>query len=208
MGTAPFSCRLPHRVGCASVSLARNVPNGSTAPDSTTRLLRDSGFVCHRRRSAILANFSRSLRPLAIVHRSSSECTVREGTGANSINRRVSVRGLIRSASQDHRRVGEAINPHPSTHVEERTASIRIMAAAASTPVHTRDGAVGVCFVAPTLIPSTDRVAPGRCQPGAPTDPYLLALEHTVPQIRDSLRVDKAIEPYAPEPVGNDRRCH
>jgi hypothetical protein len=33
-----------------------------------------------------------------------------------------------------------------------------------------------------------DRVAPGRCRPGAPTDPYVLALEHTVHQIRGSLR--------------------
>ena len=55
---------------------------------------------------------------------------------------------------------------------------------------------------------TSDRVAPGRCRPGAPTDPYVLTLEHTVPQIRVSLRVDRATEPYAPEPVGNDRRCH
>src|SRR4026207_928476 len=27
------------------------------------------------------------------------------------------------------------------------------------------------------------RVAPGGCPPGAPTDPYVLALEHTAPQI-------------------------
>lgn len=27
-----------------------------------------------------------------------------------------------------------------------------------------------------------DRVAPGNCSPGAPTDPYVLALEHTVPR--------------------------
>ena len=27
------------------------------------------------------------------------------------------------------------------------------------------------------------RVAPGGCPPEAPTDPYVLALEHTVPQI-------------------------
>ncbi len=53
-----------------------------------------------------------------------------------------------------------------------------------------------------------DRVAPGRCRPGAPTDPYVLTLEHTVPQIRVSLRVDRATEPYALEPMGNDRRCH
>src|SRR4051794_22510269 len=32
------------------------------------------------------------------------------------------------------------------------------------------------------------RVAPGGCPPGAPTDPYVLALEHTVPQIIHSRR--------------------
>ena len=37
----------------------------------------------------------------------------------------------------------------------------------------------------------SDRVAPGRCRPGAPTDPYVLALEHTVPQIRVSLRAGR-----------------
>jgi len=30
------------------------------------------------------------------------------------------------------------------------------------------------------------RVAPGGCPPGAPTDPYVLALEHTVPRITHS----------------------
>jgi hypothetical protein len=34
---------------------------------------------------------------------------------------------------------------------------------------------------------STDRVASGRCRPEAPTDPYVLALEHTVLQIMGSL---------------------
>ena len=33
-----------------------------------------------------------------------------------------------------------------------------------------------------------DRVALGRYQPRAPTDPYVPALEHTVPQITVSLR--------------------
>ena len=33
-----------------------------------------------------------------------------------------------------------------------------------------------------------DRVAPGRYRPGAPTDPYVRALAHTVPLIMDSLR--------------------
>ncbi len=32
-----------------------------------------------------------------------------------------------------------------------------------------------------------DRVASGRCRPEAPTDPYVLALEHTIPQIMVSL---------------------
>ena len=36
---------------------------------------------------------------------------------------------------------------------------------------------------------SSDRVAPGRYLPGAPTDPYVLALEHTVLQLMASLRV-------------------
>ena len=37
-------------------------------------------------------------------------------------------------------------------------------------------------------LPASDRVATGRCRRGAPTDPYVLALEHTVPQITVSLR--------------------
>ena len=36
-----------------------------------------------------------------------------------------------------------------------------------------------------------DRVALGRCRPRAPTDPYVLALEHTVPRITGSLRACK-----------------
>ncbi len=35
---------------------------------------------------------------------------------------------------------------------------------------------------------AADRVALGDCPPRAPTDPYVPALEHTVPQIMDSLR--------------------
>ena len=42
----------------------------------------------------------------------------------------------------------------------------------------------GVCL---THLDAPDRVASGRCRPEAPTDPYLLALEHTVPQIMGSL---------------------
>jgi len=40
------------------------------------------------------------------------------------------------------------------------------------------------------LYPNTnlDRVAPGRYLPGAPTEPYVPALRHTVPQIMASLR--------------------
>ena len=41
----------------------------------------------------------------------------------------------------------------------------------------------GVRFATP------DRVALGRCRPEAPTDPYVLALEHTVLQIMGLLRV-------------------
>src|SRR5262249_619194 len=33
---------------------------------------------------------------------------------------------------------------------------------------------------------ASDRVASGRCRPEAPTDPYVLTLEHTVPQPTDS----------------------
>ena len=36
---------------------------------------------------------------------------------------------------------------------------------------------------------TSDRVAVGRYQPTAPTDPYVRALAHTVPQIMASLRV-------------------
>jgi hypothetical protein len=49
----------------------------------------------------------------------------------------------------------------------------------------------------PTIGPSgcdretKDRVAPGRYRPGAPTDPYVRALAHTVPLIMDSLRDSK-----------------
>ena len=32
-----------------------------------------------------------------------------------------------------------------------------------------------------------DRVALGRCRPGAPTDPYVRTLAHTVPQFMGSL---------------------
>ncbi len=40
-----------------------------------------------------------------------------------------------------------------------------------------------------TLYVLADRVAMGDCSPMAPTDPYVPALEHTVPRIMDSLRV-------------------
>lgn len=48
-----------------------------------------------------------------------------------------------------------------------------------------------------------DRVALGRCRPEAPTDPYLLALEHTVPQIMVSLLYGKPNEQCARGQVEN-----
>src|SRR6516165_12551727 len=39
---------------------------------------------------------------------------------------------------------------------------------------------------ATTSLAASDRVASGRCRPEAPTDPYVLALEHTVLQPTDS----------------------
>ena len=45
--------------------------------------------------------------------------------------------------------------------------------------------------LAPMSFDAPDRVASGRCRPEAPTDPYLLALEHTVPQIMVSLLYGK-----------------
>jgi hypothetical protein len=50
---------------------------------------------------------------------------------------------------------------------------------------------------------ASDRVAPGRYQPGAPTDPYVLALKHTVLQIMGSLRAGSWTEKCVPGPVGN-----
>ena len=40
------------------------------------------------------------------------------------------------------------------------------------------------------------RVAPGRYRPGAPTDPYVRTLAHTVPQITGSLLGRKPNEQY------------
>src|SRR5262245_37759680 len=48
-----------------------------------------------------------------------------------------------------------------------------------------------------------DRVALGRCRPRAPTDPYVLALEHTVLQITGSLRAGKLNARCARWPAGN-----
>ena len=48
-------------------------------------------------------------------------------------------------------------------------------------PAVTTDGGNEVGLTAP------DRVASGRYRPEAPTDPYVLALEHTVLQIMGSL---------------------
>ena len=48
-----------------------------------------------------------------------------------------------------------------------------------------------------------DRVAPGRYRPGAPTDPYVRTLAHTVPQITVSLLGRKPNEQYARAPADN-----
>src|SRR5262245_18816450 len=50
---------------------------------------------------------------------------------------------------------------------------------------------------------ASDRVALGRCRPRAPTDPYVLALEHTVLQITGSLHGCKPNARCARRPVGN-----
>jgi len=47
------------------------------------------------------------------------------------------------------------------------------------------------------------RVALGGCPPRAPTDPYVHALTHTVPQIRASLHDSTSIGPLEPEPADN-----
>jgi hypothetical protein len=47
------------------------------------------------------------------------------------------------------------------------------------------------CFLSTgqcSALRAQDRVAPGRCRPRAPTDPYVRTLAHTVPLIMDSLR--------------------
>ena len=71
-----------------------------------------------------------------------------------------------------------------------------ITSAAVSVHMHESTPIGGVSQEEPWLIngrcnlvtqPAPDRVASGRCRPEAPTDPYLLALEHTVPQIMGSL---------------------
>ena len=53
-----------------------------------------------------------------------------------------------------------------------------------------------------------DRVAPGRYRPGAPTDPYVHALAHTVPLIMDSLRVGDSNGQCEREQVGNGGVSH
>jgi hypothetical protein len=53
-----------------------------------------------------------------------------------------------------------------------------------------------------------DRVAPGRFRPGAPTDPYVRALAHTVPLIMDSLRVEASSGPREPEQEGSGVGWH
>jgi hypothetical protein len=52
-----------------------------------------------------------------------------------------------------------------------------------------------------------DWVAPGRCRPGAPADPYVLALEHTVPRVMGSLRGGKRNARCAREPADSAGAC-
>ncbi len=47
------------------------------------------------------------------------------------------------------------------------------------------------------------RVAPGDCSPGAPTDPYVPALEHTAPHIMGSLREHRLNELHVSVEEGN-----
>ena len=56
-------------------------------------------------------------------------------------------------------------------------------------------------------LPAEDRVAVGRCRPTAPTDPYVLALEHTVPRIMGSLRVSTSNGQCEREPAGSAGAC-
>src|SRR5262245_60375214 len=74
----------------------------------------------------------------------------------------------------------------------------------AAGPASERSRSVWDCahFLMPCQ-PTPDRVALGRYQPRAPTDPYVLALEHTVPQIMDSLRACKWNARCAREPAGS-----
>src|SRR5215471_20928938 len=52
-------------------------------------------------------------------------------------------------------------------------------------------------------LPDSDRVALGRYRPEAPTDPYVLALEHTVLQITGSLHAGKPNARCAHRPAGS-----
>lgn len=54
---------------------------------------------------------------------------------------------------------------------------------------------------------ASDQVAPGRYLPGAPTDPYVLALEHTVRQIMGWLRACKLTVRYARGPADIAGAC-
>ena len=63
-----------------------------------------------------------------------------------------------------------------------------------------------VCFLHPILLSQASlgasRVASGGCPPEAPTDPYVLALEHTVPRIMVSLCGRTPSGPLAPPEAG------
>src|SRR5262245_11291844 len=78
----------------------------------------------------------------------------------------------------------------------------------AAGPASERSRSVWDCahFLMPCQ-PTPDRVALGRYRPRAPTDPYVLALEHTVPQIMDSLRACKLNARCAREPADSAGAC-
>src|SRR5262245_25849226 len=62
---------------------------------------------------------------------------------------------------------------------------------------------IGVRSHQTAMLGASDRVASGRYRPEAPTDPYVLALEHTVLQITGSLHVCKPNVRCARQPAGS-----
>src|SRR5215475_14795758 len=62
---------------------------------------------------------------------------------------------------------------------------------------------IGVRSHQTAMLGASDRVASGRYRPEAPTDPYVLALEHTVLQITGSLPAGKLNARCARRPAGS-----